>query len=112
MSAPCSLGSCSNRYSPFVSLARTRTTSPGVTTPFSVEIFAYSEFTSEFGLRAHQVLASWMRPFASPTATEIRSEERRVGKEGRVRWWARHLKKKEGGGDGDGRWAGARRTVE
>ena len=71
MSAPCSLGSCSSRYSLFVSLARTSTTSPGVTTPFRVAIFAYSELSSEFGLRAHQVVASWMTPFASPTTTEI-----------------------------------------
>src|SRR5256886_17349898 len=37
----------------------------------------------------------WIVPSSNATKSRGRSEERRVGEEGRSRWWAYHLKKKK-----------------
>src|SRR6202171_5766692 len=67
--APCSLGSCSSEYSPFLSPARTSTTSPGLMTPRHVVILLSSDLSSALGLRAHHEDSNGMMPVASPACT-------------------------------------------
>src|SRR5439155_525473 len=56
-------------HTPFVSVARTNTTSPEESTGRSVVIFVYSEFNSGFGLRAQAACSSGITPSSAPMRT-------------------------------------------